>query len=63
MFLHMFCMFLYTFSGFVSYKIDRVMGGGRLRRPPLINYQFYMKQIKKMHAKNVQKRVKIYNNI
>ena len=24
------------------------MGGGRLRRPPLIKYQFYMKRIQKI---------------
>ena len=34
-FLHIFDIF-----HFLGSKIDRVMDGGRLRRPPLINYQF-----------------------
>ena len=49
-----FCMYFWIFS----YKIDRLMGGGRLRRPPLINYQFYMKKIQKC----IQKHEKIYTN-
>ena len=41
-FLYMFmcvCIFLFVLLyilRFFSYKIDRLMGGGRLRRPPLI---------------------------
>ena len=31
------------------------MGGGRLRRPPLINYQFYIKKIIKIYGKNIKK--------
>ena len=34
------------------------MGGGRLRRPPLINYQFYLEKILK-HTTNMQ----IHTNI
>ena len=44
-FLHMFTylyIFLYILMIF-WYKIDRVMDGGRLRRPPLISYQFSIK--------------------
>ena len=35
------------------------MGGGRLRRPPLINYQIYMKKIQKMYTKTY----KTYKNL
>ena len=31
------------------------MDGGRLRRPPLINYQFYIKQIIKIYRKTYKK--------
>ena len=31
------------------------MGGGRLRRPPLINYQFYIKKIIKIYRKTYKK--------
>ena len=34
------------------------MGGGRLRRPPLINYQFYIKTIPKICIKTCQKYTK-----
>ena len=33
---------------FFSHNIDRLMGGGCLRRPPLMNYQFYIKRAKSM---------------
>ena len=45
------------------YKIDSVMGGGGLRRPLLINYQFYIKQITKIcikHIKNIYKYMKVH---
>ena len=32
------------FSYFFGSKIDRVMSGARLRRPPLIDYQCYVPQ-------------------
>ena len=38
------------------------MGGGRLRRPPLINYQFYIKKIIKIYRKHV-KNVKICKHL
>ena len=37
-----------------QYKIDRVMDGGHLRRPPLINYQFYIKKSPKYDEKYVK---------
>ena len=40
-------MIVYILFGFYRYKIDRVMDGGLLRRPPLINYQLYIQKIKK----------------
>ena len=46
---------LYIFLWFLWYKISRVMGGGRLRRPRLINYQFYIKQIIKIYRKTYKK--------
>ena len=49
-FAYFLCIFVYIF-GFSSYTIDRLMGGGRLRRTPLINYQFYMKQIQQIYTK------------
>ena len=39
------------------------MDGGRLRRPPLINYQFYIKKIIKIYRKTCKKYVKICKNI
>ena len=39
------------------------MGGGRLRRPPLINYQFYIKKIIKIYRKTHKKYLKISKNI
>ena len=53
-YLHIFCMFLCIFLDYFSYKIDRLMGGGRLRHPLLIKYQLYMNKIKNIH-KNMQK--------
>ena len=35
------------------------MDGGRLRRPPLINYQFYIKKVIKIHGKTCKGYVKI----
>ena len=49
--LYIFAYFYIFFTCFSTYfddflyNIDRVMDGGRLRRPPLINYQFYIKKI------------------
>ena len=34
------------------------MGGGRLRRPPLINYQVYIKTVQKICIKTCQKYAK-----
>ena len=45
------------------YKIDRVMDGGRLRRPPLINYQFYIKKLSKYIEKYIKKYVNIWKNV
>ena len=39
------------------------MGGGRLRRPPLINYQFYIKNIIKIYRKTHKKHLKTSKNI
>ena len=39
------------------------MDGGRLRRPPLINYQFYIKKIIKIYRKTHKKYLKISKNI
>ena len=35
------------------------MGRERLRRPPLINYQFYIKKVIKIHGKTCKRYVKI----
>ena len=53
-FAYFLCVFVYIF-GFSSHKIDGPMGGGRLRHPPLINYQFHIKQIQDY----IQKHTKI----
>ena len=47
----------------LSYKLDRVMDGGRLRRPPLINYRFYVKKIIKIYRKTYKTCKKIHKNI
>ena len=43
------------------------MGGWRLRRPPLINYQFRKKKKQKTyiqkHTKNMQIHIKVYKNV
>ena len=60
------CDFVYIFGFLFSCKIDRLMGGGRLRRPPLINYQFDKKKIKKYtqkHTMNMQIHIKMYRKI
>ena len=65
-FLCAFAYFLYAsvyISWFFKYKIDRLMGGGRLRRPPLINYQFYIKKIKKYTKKAYKKYANAHKNI
>ena len=40
------------------------MGGGRLRRPPLIKYQFYIQKMQKIqkHDKNQMTHTKIQQN-
>ena len=48
-----FVLVLHMSFGFVSYTIDRLMGGGL----PLINYQLYMKRNQKYmqkHTTNMQ---------
>ena len=52
-------MLFCTLYRFLWCKIDRVMDGGRLRRPPLISYQFYIKKI----TTNTKKHLKIFNDI
>ena len=47
------CVFLYIF-GFFSYKIDRLMGGGRLRRPPLIKLSILYEKIQKYIEKHTK---------
>ena len=44
------CVFVYIF-GFSSYKIDRLMGGGRLRRPPLIKQSILYEENPKIYTK------------
>ena len=48
------CVFLYIF-GFFSYKIDRLMGGGRLRRPPLIKLSILYEENPKIYTKTHKK--------
>ena len=59
------CVFVYIF-GFFSNKIDRLMGGGRLRRPPLIKlsilYEENPKYIQK-HTENMQIHKNICKNV
>ena len=57
-----FCMYFFDFC---SYKIDRLMGGGRLRRPPLIKLSILYEKIKiytKKHIKNMQMHINICKN-
>ena len=64
-YLHIFCVFLYIFFIF-SYKIDRLMGGGRLRRPPFIKLSILYEKDKKYvqkHTKNMQIHINICNNV
>ena len=59
------CVFVYIF-GFSSYKTDRLMGGGRLRRPPFIKLSIlYEKNIKyiQKHTKNMQIHINICKNV
>ena len=44
------CVFVYIL-GFCSYKLDRLMGGGRLRRPPLIKQSILYEENPKIHTK------------
>ena len=53
-YLHIFCVFVYIF-GFSSYKIDRLMGGGRLRRPPLIKLSILYEENPKIYTKTHKK--------
>ena len=53
-YLHIFCVFLYIFFIF-SYKIDRLMGGGRLRRPPLIKLSILYEENPKIYTKTHKK--------
>ena len=55
------CVFLYI-SGFFSNKIDRLMGGGRLRRPPLIKLSILYETNPKIYAKT-HKNMKIHMKI
>ena len=47
-------MYFSTYFDVFSYKIDSVMDGRRLWRPPLINYQFYIKKSSKYIEKYVK---------
>ena len=51
--MHIFVCFPYIFE-YLSYKIDGLMGGGRLRRPPLIKLSILYEQILK-YIENTQK--------
>ena len=60
-FAYFLCVFVHIF-GFSSYKIDRLMCGGRR----LLNYQFYMKKIQKYiqkHAKKTQIHINICKHL
>ena len=61
-FAYFLCVFVHMF-GFFSYIIDRPIGGGRLRCPPLINYQFHIKQIIKMRRITHKQYVRVCKNM
>ncbi len=53
-----FAYFLYVFVNIFSvcsYKIDRLMGGGRLRRPPLIKLSILYEENPKIYTKTHKK--------
>ena len=50
------CIYFFMFS----FKVDRLMGGGR---PPLVNYQFYMKKIKQAKTNDMQIIIKTYKEL
>ena len=59
------CVFLYIFR-FFSYKIDSLMGGGRLRRPPLIKLSILYEKKSKIYRKiykNMHTHINIYKNV
>ena len=58
-----FCVFLYIFLDFCSNKTDGLMDGGRLRYPPLINYQFHITKSSKYIEKHVKDMQQICKNI
>ena len=52
--MHIFVCFSIYFWIF-SYKIDRLMGGGRLRRPPLIKLSILYEENPKIYTKTHKK--------
>ena len=61
-FAYVLCVFVYV-CGFVSHKIDRLVGGGRLRRPPLIKLSVLSEKISKIHAKTHKKHANPHKDI
>ena len=53
-FAYFLCVFVYML-GFSSFKIDRLMGGGRLRRPPLIKLSILYEENPKIYTKTHKK--------
>ena len=61
--MHIFCVFLCIYFGFISCNIDRLMGGGRHRRPQLINLSILYEGNPKIYTKAHKKYANTHKHV